>query len=169
MKLAYLGLFAFVMRDYGDLPKAPGDKNLQKMPRAKVDRESLQRLASVAYHSGFNSLEIEMLKVDLEPPLIADASGFVSITVTTDPGDNIKRTCGLPRTNTFKGDKEYLYLDNLCWEKDETGEGITSFFVLKFWLSPFLVYGHSQLRAWRVSCSGTPPITCHPKSHISSS
>lgn len=137
MRLAYLGLFAFAMRDYKDLPKAPGDKDLKEMPRAKADREVLQRLASFAYQLGFNTPEIEMLKEDLGPPPITDAPEVIPITVTIGPGENIKRRCGLPRTNTFKGDKEYLYLDNLCREKDETGEGVTSFFVLKSWFIAF--------------------------------
>ncbi|KAG9240846.1 hypothetical protein BJ878DRAFT_263780 [Calycina marina] len=119
------------MRDYKNLPKAPKDRNLKEMPRAQADREVLQRLASFAYHVGFNSPEIKMLKEDAEPPLTTNAPGLTPITVTTGPGENIKRRCGLPRTDTFQKDKEYLYLDNLCREKDETGEGITSFFVLK--------------------------------------
>lgn len=162
MKLAYLGLFAFVMRDYKDLPKAPGDKNLKEMPRAQADREVLQRLASFAYHVGFDSPEIKMLMEDAEPPSTTNAPESIPITVTTGPGVNIKRRCGLPRTDTFKGDKEYLYLDNLCREKDETGEGITSFFVLKSWFIAF--FG-----LWPESASsmGSPsPQSPAPSQHV---
>jgi hypothetical protein len=78
-----------------------------------------------------------MLKGDSGHLSLTDALEFIPITVTTGPGEDIRRRCGLPRTNIFKGDKEYLYLDNLCREKDETGEGITSFFALKSWFIAF--------------------------------
>ncbi|KAH8674847.1 hypothetical protein BGZ60DRAFT_526787 [Tricladium varicosporioides] len=137
MRLGYLGLFAFMMRDYRDLPKAPGKKNLKEMPRAKADRAVLQRLASFAYLLGFNTPEIEMLKGGSEPLSITDAPASIPITITTGPGEDIKQRWGLPRTNTLKEDRKYLFLDNLCRENDEVGEGITSFFVLKSWFRAF--------------------------------
>jgi hypothetical protein len=136
MRLAYMGLFAIAMQDYKDLDK-PGKNILKEMPRAQTDREVRQRFASFAYLLGFDSPEIEMLKADSGHPSLTDAPAFIPITVTTGPGENIKQRCGLPHTNTFKKDKNYLYLDNLCREKDETGEGITSFFVLKSWFVAF--------------------------------
>jgi len=159
MRLAYLGLFAIAMRDYRDLPKAPGEKILKEMPRAKADREVLQRFASFAYLLGFNSPEIEELRGDSEHPSLTDAPELIPITVTTGPGEDIKRRSGLPRMNTFREDKNYLYLDNLCREQDETGEGITSFFVLKSWFMAF--FGSWPGRASSAESANHPPPARH--------
>jgi hypothetical protein len=86
------------------------------MPRAKADREVLQRFTSFAYLSGFNSPEIEELRGDSEHSLLTDAPELIPITVTTSPGEDIKRRSRLPRINIFREDKNYLYLDNLCRE-----------------------------------------------------
>ena len=136
-RLGYLGLFATVMRDYKDLPKPPVKKNLKEMPRAKADCEVLQRLASQAAELGFDSPEIDMLKGDSEPLPITDTRGAAALLVTTGPGEGIERRCGLPGANTFKEDRKYLFLHNLCEEKVEIGEGITSFCVLKSWFTAF--------------------------------
>ena len=158
MRLAYLGLFAIAMRDYRDLPKAPGEKILKEMPRAKADREVLQRFASFAYLSGFNSPEIDMLRGDSEHFSLTDAPELIPITVTTGPGENINRRHGLPRMNTFREDKNYLYLDNLFREQDGTGEGITSFFVLKSWFMAF--FG-----SWPGRASSTESANPLPPAH----
>ena len=55
----------------------------------------------------------------------------------TGPGERIKYRHGLPRINTFKEDRKYLFLYNLCEERDDISEGITSFFVLKSWFIAF--------------------------------
>jgi hypothetical protein len=154
MRLAYLGLFAIAMQVYRGLPKAPGEENLKEMPRAQADREVLQRFASFAYLLGFWSPEIEELRVDSEPSL-TDAPELIPITVTTGPGEDIKRRSGLPRMSTFREDKNYLYLDNLCREQDETGEGITSFFVLKSWFMAF--FGSWPGRASSAESANLPP------------
>jgi hypothetical protein len=46
------------MRHYQNLPKAPKKENLKTMPRAKADRELLQRYAAYTDQLGFNSPEI---------------------------------------------------------------------------------------------------------------
>ena len=150
MRLAYLGLFAIAMRDYRDLPKAPGENILKEMPRAKADREVLQRFASFAYQSGYKSPEIDMLRGNSGHLSLTDAPEFIPITVTTGPGENIKRRCGLPRIDTFREDKNYLYLDNLFREQDGTGEGITSFLSLSLGSWHSLVRGRDEPRAQRV-------------------
>ncbi len=72
-----------------------------------------------------------MLRGDSEYLLLIDALELIPIIITTRPGKNIKRRYRLLRINIFRKDKNYLYLDNLFREQDETREGITSFFVLK--------------------------------------
>jgi hypothetical protein len=136
MRLGYLQLFAFAMRYHQNLPKAPVKKNLKTIPRVKADREVLQRFAALAEQLGFNSPEIEELK-NLDPGPIPDTQQLVPLLVTTGPGEVIKHRCGLPHTDTFEADRKYLFLHNLCEERDETGEGITSFFILKSWFTAF--------------------------------
>jgi hypothetical protein len=131
MRLVYLGLFAIAIRDYKDLLKAFKEKILKEIPRVKADREVLQWFTSFAYLSDFNSPEIEELRGDSEHPSLTDALELILITVMTGPEEDIKRRSGLPRINIFREDKNYLYLDNLYREQDETKEGITSFFVFK--------------------------------------
>ena len=135
-RLGYLGLFALVLQNYKDLAKT-GKKNSKEMPRAKADLEVLQRIASWAAELGFESPEIEMLKGNSKPLLITNTSGAVPPLITTGPGVKRNQRRGLPLPDTFKRDKKYLFLDNLCEDNDETGEGITSFFVLKSWFSAF--------------------------------
>ncbi|KAH7364008.1 hypothetical protein BKA65DRAFT_532668 [Rhexocercosporidium sp. MPI-PUGE-AT-0058] len=137
LRLAYLGLFAIAMRDNKDLPKAPTENDLKEMPRAKADHEVLRRFATDAYMLGFESDKIKTLKGDSGHHSLEDAPGTIPITVTTGPGEDIKQRCGLPSAKTFREDKNYLYLDNLYREQDETGEGITSFFVLRSWFVAF--------------------------------
>jgi len=90
IRLVYLRLFAIAMRDYKDLFKAFKEKILKEMPRVKADREVLQRFASFAYLSDFNSLEIEELRGDSEHPLLTDALELIPITVTTSLSEDIK-------------------------------------------------------------------------------
>ncbi len=136
-RLGFLQLCAFFMRHHQNLPKAPVKKNLKTIPRAKADLEVLQRFAALAFQLGFKSPEIIALKGDLAPLPILDAQKPIPLLVTTGPGESIKQRCGFPHTNTFEEDKKYLFLQNLCEVRDETGEGITSFFVLKSWFTAF--------------------------------
>src|SRR5436309_6199150 len=80
---------------------------------------------------------MEKLKGNLAPPPISDAQESVPLLVTTGPGENINNRCGLPHTDTFENDRKYLFLHNLCEESSATGEGITSFYVLKSWFTAF--------------------------------
>jgi hypothetical protein len=153
MRLGYLQLFAFAMRYYQNLPKAPVKKNLKTIPRVKADREVLQQFAAFAEQLGFNTPEIEELKGDLDPPPIPDTQESVPLFVTTGPGKSIKYRCGLPRTDTFEEDRKYLFLHNLYEESNAAGEGITSFFVLKSWFTVFF-----DLPRWTRPVSGAESL-----------
>ncbi|KAF8852804.1 hypothetical protein BDZ45DRAFT_763049 [Acephala macrosclerotiorum] len=138
MRLGYLNLIAAAMRRYKDLPRKPVKTDSKEMPRAKADRAVLEQLAFQAKQSGFRSPEIDELEGNLEPPSISDIRESVPIAVTTGPDVDVKRRCGLPHVNSFKVDKNYLFLNHLCrGAEHETREGITSFFVLKSWFFAF--------------------------------
>jgi hypothetical protein len=135
-KLGILGLVAFVMRLHQYLPKDPVKKNRKTTPRAKADRGVLQQLAALAEILGFDSLEIRALSPG-PTPIIRGAREFVPFLVTTGPGVIIKERCGIPHEDNFKDDMKYLFLHDLCEDRAESGEGITSFFVLKSWFTSF--------------------------------
>ena len=135
MRLGYLQLFAFSMRYHQNLPKKTVKKNLKTTPRVEADPEVLQRFAALAEQLGFNTPQIKKLKGD--PPPILDTQESVPLLVTTSPGKILTHRCGKPHIDTFKEDRKYLFLHNLCKESNETREGITSFFVLKSWFTTF--------------------------------
>jgi hypothetical protein len=136
MMLGYLGMFAYFLRHYEDVPAEPTRKNAKTIPRPKADLGVLQRSAIFADQIGFESEKIKSLKGDLPHIPVRIAQGPVPILVTTGPGVSKKKRCGFPGEN-FKEDKQYLFLHNLFADKVETGEGITSFFVLKCWFISF--------------------------------
>ena len=115
----------------------------------------LQRFAVLAYQLGFSSPEIQKLKGDADPLLIPDAQESDPLLVTTGPGVSKKQRCGLPHTDNFEVDRKYLSLYNLCEERDETGEGITSFFVLKSWFHAF--FDPPRLKRPVLNTEGTNP------------
>jgi hypothetical protein len=136
-RLGYLGLIAFAMRHHSSLPKRLVKRNLTTLPRAHADREVLQRFASLAAKLGFDTPEIRRLMGSLDHLLVSDSPNPSPLLVTAGPGEAIKHRCGLPHTDTFETDRKSLFLHNLCDEGGETGEGITSFFVLKSWFAAF--------------------------------
>lgn len=140
-KLGYLVLVAFAMRWHPSLPKDYTGKNLKTTPRAKADQEVLCLLADLAANEGFGSPEIDKLKGSLTtlPASILQTPTPESppLLVTTGPGVSLKQRCGIPRTGSFEEDRKYLFLNHLTDQRDETGEGITSFFVLRSWFRAF--------------------------------
>jgi hypothetical protein len=136
-RLGYLGLIAFAMRHHSSLPKRLVKTNLTTIPRAHADREVLQRFASLAAKLGFDTPEIQELAGNVDHLLISDSPNPSPLLVTAGHGEAIKHRCGLPHTDTFEADRKSLFLHNLCDERGETGEGITSFFVLKSWFAAF--------------------------------
>lgn len=137
MRVGYLQLMLFFVQNYKDMSKAPVKTNLKVIPRAKANDRLVQRSAWFAKQLGFSTPEIETLKGSFEPLRETECKTPFPATVTTGKGVNLKRRLGLPHADTFEADKEHLYLRNLCQEDDATGEGITSFFVLKCWFTAF--------------------------------
>jgi hypothetical protein len=127
------------MWNYVRLSRASAKKDVKEMPRAWADPEVIQRLAALAAQLGFNSLKIDVLATALDPPpfLVAGVQEPIPIFVTTGLGERIKRRQGRLRANTFKEDRKYLFLYNLYEERDDIGDGIISFFVLKSWFIAF--------------------------------
>lgn len=133
MKLGYLQMIAFAMKDYRDLPKQSVKKNLIEIARPQADSEVLQKGASFAKQLGFSTPEIERLK-GMEPLKFSEVEALVPVPKTAVV--KIKRRSGMPHTDTFEEDRQHLFLHNL-FQRDEADEGITSFYVLKSWFNAF--------------------------------
>jgi hypothetical protein len=69
--------------------------------------------------------------LDPSPLLVTDVQKPIPILITTSLGKKIKHKQGRLRANTFKKDKKYLFLHNLCEKRDDISNKIISFFVLK--------------------------------------
>jgi len=150
-RVSSLELVAFALRENKNLPKkAPAKHMLKEMPRAKPDNEVLQKFASVAKRLGFNTPEIEKIMPTRpeDPDLTPIARPFISA-ITTGPGADLKHRCGLPCARTFKEDAKYLYLDEIYRDSVESGEGITSFFVLQNWFTAF--FGPWHIDSWSIN------------------
>ena len=135
-----LSLLAFAMRNYQQMPKRPVKENLLTVPRPTVDRRVLQRFATLARQSGFDSPEIRALEqqqLDSVDSIFEDDPDSVPLLVTTGPGVIIKQRCGIPRIDSFEEDRKHLFPRILCNVREVSGEGITSFFVLKSWFTAF--------------------------------
>jgi len=161
-----LQMLAFAMRHHQDLPRTPVKKNPLTTPRAKVDRGVLHRSAVLAGQWGFDSPEIMDLKAHPTPSVIQDAPESVPLLVTTGPGVIKRQRCGIPRTDSFEDDRKYLFLNKLCEERDESGEGITSFFVLKSWFIAFFNPPRwSRLGVSTESSNPLPPPAFHQRAY----
>ena len=77
------------------------------------------------------------LKAHPTPSVIQDAPESVPLLVTTGPKVIKRQRCRILRTDSFEDDRKYLFLNKLYEERDESSEGITSFFVLKSWFIAF--------------------------------
>jgi hypothetical protein len=51
--------------------------------------------------------------------------------VTSGPSEVKKRRCGIPLKKTYKEDRKFIYINHLHDKREEQGEGITSFYVIK--------------------------------------
>lgn len=136
--LGVLGIIAFAWRLHVYLPRDLIRKKRKILLRPKVNQDVLKRLAVLAHYFGFNSPEINALMPEVPaPPIIHDTQEFVPLLVTTGPGVIINERRGRTDFNSFMNDMKYLFLYYLCEDRTESGEGITSFFVLKSWFKAF--------------------------------
>ena len=156
-RLGYLELVAYAMRHYPSLPKEPVKKDVKTRPRMHADQGLLQRLASLAADRGFDTPEIRDLMGNCEPPPVLNSREVTPRLVTTGPGESLKRRYGFPRADTFERDRHSLFLQNLCEGRDEIGEGITSFFVLKYWFIAFF-----NPPKWSLAVGGHEPSPPQP-------
>jgi Protein of unknown function (DUF3723) len=126
----YRQFFAFAMRHFREIPQEGENEDAVAMPKAKADKAVLRQFAQLATRLGFESPEIQKL---LEYPDIPDSQAVQAQTspllVTLGAGEKLKRRWGLPTTQAFEEDRDSLFISNLHDERDEEGEGITSFFV----------------------------------------
>ena len=133
MKLGYLQIIAFAMKNYRDIPKQSVKKNLIEIARPKADSEVLQKGASFAKQLGFSTPEIERLK-GMEPLKFSEVKALFPVPKTAVA--EIKRRSGMPHTDTFEEDRRHIFLHNL-FQSDEEDKDITSFFILKSWFNAF--------------------------------
>jgi hypothetical protein len=140
MRLGFLQLVAFAMRNQEDLPKELVKTNILKAPRPKADQGVLQRFATLADRLGFESPKIKDLKqYPTPPPPPQDALESAPHLVTTGPGESLKQRVRISLGDNYEYDKKFMFLHNLSEKRDESGEGITSFFVLKCWFVAFFI------------------------------
>ena len=128
--LGYRQLFAFAMRHFYEIPQEKVDEDGLVMPRAKADRAVLRQYAGLANRLGFESTEIQQLLEDFD--VMDSQAGREStspLLVTSGPGEEMRRRCGLPVLRAFEEDRDFLFVRHLHDQRDEQGEGITSFFV----------------------------------------
>ena len=130
--LGYRQLRAFAMRYYREIPKKPTGKDLLAKPRATADTAKLREMADLAAQLGFESPEITTLKQypKSEDSMIITGSNRPFL-VTDGPGEAKKERYGMPRIQNYEEDRKYLFISHLHDDRDEQGEGITSFFRLR--------------------------------------
>jgi hypothetical protein len=123
-ELGHLQLFMFGMRDYPEMPREPGKKNLLAKSRSRADTKVLREFAAFAYRVGFESDKIHRL-MHLESPTLASKEQTASL----DADDSPPRRCGIPLQQHHEQDKSSLFLSKLYEGHEEACEEMTSFFV----------------------------------------
>ena len=135
VELACRQLYAFAMRYSYDMPKELSGKNLLARPKLKADENVLSAFADLAHRLGFVSPEITSLRRGRS--LSYSPNRSKPLLVTDGPGESKKHRCGLPRSEDYEADREFLFIDNLHDTSKEQGDSITSFFVRKSVYSRF--------------------------------
>ena len=132
MGLGCRQLQAFAMRYHREIPKKPSGKNLLARPMAIVDTTKLREMADLANRLWFESSDIVALK---QYSNSTDSTAVIEnnrpILVTAGPGETREQRCGMPHIQSYKDDRQFLFLTHLHDDRDEQSEGITSFFRLR--------------------------------------
>ena len=132
-------LVAFAMRRYRDIPRAPVREDVLSKARPTADRAVLRQYAELATRLGFESPEIDDLMMTPQIPVSqALQPQTTPPLVTSGRGEDIEQRCGLPKLAAFEEDRDSLFVHHLDDERDECGEGITSFFVRRWVYLDFL-------------------------------
>jgi hypothetical protein len=130
--LAYRQIYTYTIRNYLDMPKEHTTDNPIARLSVRADKAVLREFADLADLSGFKSAEITELRD--YPQLTAKKNLEVSkpLLVTDGPGVEVKKRYGLLYIETYKRDRKFAFIYNLYSKKEERGEGITLFFVLRW-------------------------------------
>ena len=130
--LGYRQLCAFAMRYHREIPKKPSGKDLWAKPRATLDTIRLREMADLANRLGFESSEITALKQfpkSADPTLVR--GNEKPALITDGPGEIRKDRCGIPHTQNYEEDRQFLFITHLLDNRYEQSEGITSYFRLR--------------------------------------
>lgn len=152
VELGFRQIIVFAMRHFLEIPREPVSRDITVRPRVKADRFVLRQFAQLAIRLKFESPEIGQLsqisspEESLEPLAVPNSNK--PLLVTSGPGESRRRRCGLPTLDTFKDDREFLFIHHLYDDQDERGEGITSFFVLKAIYSAFMGPSDKLVSLW---------------------
>ena len=128
--LGYRQLWAYAMRHFLKMPKQPKREDLLAKPIIQPDKTVLHDFADLALRLGFESPEITNLKkYSRSTPVSVTAEKLKPLLVIDGQGEKVKRRCGLPHTQVFEEDCDFLFIHYLHDENHHQAEGITSFFV----------------------------------------
>ncbi|KAL5354471.1 hypothetical protein ACLOAV_000560 [Pseudogymnoascus australis] len=112
------------------MPREGVREDRVKKATAEADRAVLRLYADLAGQLGFDSSEIVALQQYPDARAMpADCSPSRPLLVTSGPGLPKAQRCGIPRCRAYEEDRSSLFIDHLHDERQEQGEGITSFFV----------------------------------------
>ena len=168
ISLGYRHLWAFAMRYFMDLPPEPNKKCVSIRPRARTNKAVLNHFARLSVRLGFETPCIsDILKNSDSLGLQSERVSDTPILVASGPGEKLENRCGIPRLAEFDENRAYLFPRYLDDDSDESGEGITSFFVLKAIYQAFL--GRSEANMARLMSSSElnhglgNAVTGHPK------
>lgn len=129
LDLGYRQLIIFSMRNYVDVPKKPTGRNLLAKPTATADKTVLRNMANLAERLGFESTEITAAKQ--YQGTSSSEEYETSRPQLVGSGQKDLNRCGTQLADAYRNDVKFLYMHNLHDERDEQGEDITSFFVLR--------------------------------------
>lgn len=149
IELGYRQIMVFVMRHLLELPRRASDDSAKVRPRLNPSKGLLYRFARLAFRLGFGSPEIHALLIDED-----DSEGYQApatftsngpLMVSSGSGVKLRRRCGLPILDTFRNDREFLFLHYLHDVQTHRDEDITSYFVLKATYFAFLGQSKSDI------------------------